>query len=116
MEDLVKCECGCEVFIQLKPICIGEGNFRVWRTAEVIQAEATTIPVVECIQCGRYKLPACTFSGRNILDPEVQLYGKLYAAVESHNENIAKGGSDVEASGPGTPVPDDVPRRGRRKA
>lgn len=87
MEE-VKCKCGNTIFIQMHPQTIADAFFRVWKIGEVVPAFAKLTPIFMCLSCNRYLLPKSNFSGKNILDPEVQAYSKLLDATKSHNDAI----------------------------
>ncbi len=86
--ELVNCKCGNPVLVQVHPTTIWNVDFRVWSIGETITAATKSIPVFMCLSCNRYILPSTNMSGKNRLDPEVQVYEKLVEAVDKHNETI----------------------------
>ena len=84
----VVCECGCKLFNDFRPFTIDGDTFMVWNLKEKITPSVYTIPIIQCVSCGRLIAPKASFGGKNILDEEVQLYAELLNYVKNRNSII----------------------------
>ena len=89
MNDEFLCTCGSKLFIDFRPFTIDYSTFMVWSLKENLKPAKLTIPVIQCVACGRIHVPKASFQGKNILDAEVQLYAELLKYVETRNSLIS---------------------------
>lgn len=89
-DSFVKCKCGCELFVESLPKAYKSSLFQVHSSQTVIANDKNSIPVITCIRCGRIDIPNASFTGKNILDPEVETYALLLGYIREHNAIIEK--------------------------
>lgn len=87
MSDFL-CDCGCKLFHDFRPYTIDESSFMIWSLKETLRTNKITIPIMECVSCGRLHSPRASFAGKNILDDEVKLYSDLLNYIKHRNSMI----------------------------
>jgi hypothetical protein len=93
----LECSCGCQLFTDFRPFTIDADTFMVWNFKENIKPSKITVPVVQCVACGKILPPRASFGGRNMLDEEVQLYAKLLEYTAARNVAVDKANLAVTA-------------------
>jgi len=87
--NLETCACGSTMFTETQPVEIEEGALTVYNSRSTLRYGSTsTVPVLECLVCGRLLATRTSFAGRNRLDPEVQMYARLINVITKHNDAI----------------------------
>lgn len=90
-ENLQTCTCGSTMFTEIEPVELEEGALVVYRPgSSIAYGKSVTVPVLECLVCGRFIATRTSFAGRNRLDPEVQMYARLMDVISKHNDLIRK--------------------------
>jgi hypothetical protein len=86
--DNLTCDCGCKLFNDFRPFTLDYNSFMVWNLKESLKPTKHTIPVAQCLSCGKILVPKASFQGKNILDEEVQLYSDLLNYAKNRNALI----------------------------
>jgi hypothetical protein len=93
----LECVCGCQLFSDFRPFTIDADTFMVWNFKESIKPAKITVPIVQCVSCGRLLPPKASFGGRNMLDEEVQLYATLLQYTAARNAAVEKASLAITA-------------------
>lgn len=97
----IVCKCGCNIFKEIKTASYKEEDFFIIKPMDRIRVGCAGIVFLECISCGLYVLPNVSFAGKNILDPEVQMYKETLSFIDMHNKRIEANNVKTESTGRG---------------
>jgi hypothetical protein len=89
MDDLFKCKCGCDHFVDFTPHQYRRRDVDGW-TQNRPNAVAGVASVLMCISCSRLTLSAINFAGKSVVDPNVQAYASLMQWVDKYNAELEK--------------------------